>query len=664
LVLHKTRAFKKDNKGKLEMEIEERQVRSIVTGMLQEQGLYNFIKIFEKEHNIFRGTHSKIENYPSIKHAETHQLNGKDEIEHGFLKGLADDDHLQYALLAGRIGGQVLSGGVAPVENLYLHSTANATKGNICLGAKSFYDEINDWLGIGGLPEVDLHINKPTQNIVTALISAKTLPMTRLTEATKNTGYRWVIENEALCPHLHLKWEHPVGTVAWDILDIRTGIGEEMGGTYCGFVFDASLFFNSLYLHDGSGWPYLRIYQADIEPEDGGELGIKVNEGYRIFDLSGDLTLNEDFVIGNGYAGTLTFSAASKVLTVAGNCSLNQSLLIASSPAFVGLTLSGMSSAGFVKNTAAGILSGGNSILRDDVITFWSAPFWASIPDVPSMISSLGGMTDPNADRITFWDESENALKFLVPSTGIQIVGTNLLTKDSEIAHDSLSGVHQNVNTAASPAFVGLDLTGLTDGYVPYVGVGALANSPIYTDGTNFGIGMTEPNALLDISGGAGTGGIQIGGTGTAIYQANKIKIDNNAGNARFYVTGPNASTKGSYDFWVLTSDNSASIDAVTIANTGNVGIGTSDQFGSGVKVIGIGNATTPPSTGIIDAFVMYGADIQAGEAAPHFYTEHGDIIKLYQQSHLADPTDLATLLTWAAAINTRLENLGFHATS
>lgn len=620
------------------MEIEERQVRSIVTGMLQEQGLYNFIKIFEKEHNIFRGTHSKIENYPSIKHAETHQLNGKDEIEHGFLKGLADDDHLQYALLAGRIGGQVLSGGVAPVENLYLHSTANATKGNICLGAKSFYDEINDWLGIGGLPEVDLHINKPTQNIVTALISAKTLPMTRLTEATKNTGYRWVIENEALCPHLHLKWEHPVGTVAWDILDIRTGIGEEMGGTYCGFVFDASLFFNSLYLHDGSGWPYLRIYQADIEPEDGGELGIKVNEGYRIFDLSGDLTLNEDFVIGNGYAGTLTFSAASKVLTVAGNCSLNQSLLIASSPAFVGLTLSGMSSAGFVKNTAAGILSGGNSILRDDVITFWSAPFWASIPDVPSMISSLGGMTDPNADRITFWDESENALKFLVPSTGIQIVGTNLSTKDSEILHDSLSGVHQNVNTAGSPTFVGLDLTGLTDGYIPYVGVGALANSPIYTDGTKVGIGTTAPGEKLHIS--SATPIIRFTDTDTS-----KSWHIGSYGNNDFAIT------ETLVDDWFI------------IKTGGNVGIGTTSQFGSGVKVIGIGNATTPPSTNPTDAFVFYGADIQPGESAPHFRTEHGDVIKLYQQAHIADCT-IADVVDKFNTLLGYLENTGFLATS
>jgi hypothetical protein len=51
------------------------------------------------------------------------------EIDHGELSGLADDDHAQYALLAGRAGGQSLTGGTAASENLTLASTTNATKG-------------------------------------------------------------------------------------------------------------------------------------------------------------------------------------------------------------------------------------------------------------------------------------------------------------------------------------------------------------------------------------------------------------------------------------------------------------------------------------------------------------------------------------------------------
>lgn len=53
------------------------------------------------------------------------------EIDHGTVSGLLDDDHTQYALLAGRAGGQTLIGGTAASNNLALQSTAHATKGVI-----------------------------------------------------------------------------------------------------------------------------------------------------------------------------------------------------------------------------------------------------------------------------------------------------------------------------------------------------------------------------------------------------------------------------------------------------------------------------------------------------------------------------------------------------
>lgn len=52
-------------------------------------------------------------------------------IDHGGLSGLADDDHTQYLLLAGRATGQVATGGTASGDDLTLRSTTNATKGDI-----------------------------------------------------------------------------------------------------------------------------------------------------------------------------------------------------------------------------------------------------------------------------------------------------------------------------------------------------------------------------------------------------------------------------------------------------------------------------------------------------------------------------------------------------
>ena len=49
-------------------------------------------------------------------------------LDHGLISGLSDDDHTQYALLAGRSGGQTLSGGTAANDDLTLQGTTNATR--------------------------------------------------------------------------------------------------------------------------------------------------------------------------------------------------------------------------------------------------------------------------------------------------------------------------------------------------------------------------------------------------------------------------------------------------------------------------------------------------------------------------------------------------------
>jgi len=74
--------------------------------------------------------------------------------DHDLLTGLTtDDDHTQYALLAGRSGGQTLIGGTASGNSLTLQSTSHATRGQI-----RAYDDISTSpftysfkLGIGAL---------------------------------------------------------------------------------------------------------------------------------------------------------------------------------------------------------------------------------------------------------------------------------------------------------------------------------------------------------------------------------------------------------------------------------------------------------------------------------------------------------------------------------
>lgn len=60
-----------------------------------------------------------------------HQSGAGGVADHGLLAGLLDDDHSQYALLAGRAGGQTLIGALNASEHLTLQSTAHATRGYV-----------------------------------------------------------------------------------------------------------------------------------------------------------------------------------------------------------------------------------------------------------------------------------------------------------------------------------------------------------------------------------------------------------------------------------------------------------------------------------------------------------------------------------------------------
>ena len=76
-------------------------------------------------------------------------------IDHGALTGLADDDHTQYALLAGRAGGQNLNGGTAVTDHLDLDPSSAA---NFTTGAVRIAPGAGDY-GTGGALAIDLWPN-------------------------------------------------------------------------------------------------------------------------------------------------------------------------------------------------------------------------------------------------------------------------------------------------------------------------------------------------------------------------------------------------------------------------------------------------------------------------------------------------------------------------
>ncbi|MBW1953717.1 MAG: hypothetical protein JRI59_08235 [Deltaproteobacteria bacterium] len=106
-------------------------------------------------------------------------------------------------------------------------------------------------------------------------------------------------------------------------------------------------------------------------------------------------------------------------------------------------------------------------------------------------------------------------------------------------------------------------------------------------------------------------------------------------------------------------------VDQVIIDANGNVGLGTTNFGANAAKVLGLKNGMAP-TTSPSDMFQMWSADQAAGNACPHFRTENGAVLKLYQQANINDPSGGSTVDAEArAAINSildLLENLGLMA--
>jgi hypothetical protein len=89
-------------------------------------------------------------------------------------------------------------------------------------------------------------------------------------------------------------------------------------------------------------------------------------------------------------------------------------------------------------------------------------------------------------------------------------------------------------------------------------------------------------------------------------------------------VTSPLEITNGTHTITLATLGTFVSSNLLVGAPT----IGT-----SATNTIAVVNGTAPSSSAT-DIFHLYSADITSGNAAPHFRTENGAVIKLYQQDN------------------------------
>lgn len=122
--------------------------------------------------------------------------------------------------------------------------------------------------------------------------------------------------------------------------------------------------------------------------------------------------------------------------------------------------------------------------------------------------------------------------------------------------------------------------------------------------------------------------------------------------------------TPGSADMpgrmrWMATLDGTTTAaEAMRLSNAGNLGLFATSFGASMAHGFAMGTGTAP-SGDVADQFAMYSADIAAGNAAPHFRTENGSVVKIFQGALISDASGGAIVDAEArTAINTLLARM------
>jgi hypothetical protein len=166
--------------------------------------------------------------------------------------------------------------------------------------------------------------------------------------------------------------------------------------------------------------------------------------------------------------------------------------------------------------TPADFITDNNIADSSDSLDFFSATTSAELAGVISDETGSGALVFATSPVIT--------TDITIPNTGLHLLDTNashdlIIAPGSDLTADrqltlttgdaartiTLSGnptlsdwFDQSVKTTASPTFVTTDLTGITDGNIPYMSASGFADSPLSTDGTDVFINDTS-NAFMDL---------------------------------------------------------------------------------------------------------------------------------------------------------------------
>jgi hypothetical protein len=212
-----------------------------------------------------------------------------------------------------------------------------------------------------------------------------------------------------------------------------------------------------------------------------------------------------------------------------------------------------------------------------------------------------------------------------------------------------------------------------TVGRILFEGTGNVLqqDSTLFWDNTNkrLGVGATPDTATrLDVR---SQGALSTDLAFRVRNNGNTANLVDSAGNGNFFLRANTGDMHFMFDpannrihlkrtgVYTIITDNAVSELALT-CNTGSISItGGSKKFhiynggnfhlGGTSLLLGSGNGNlifqngTAPFTNLLDRHYYYSADVVAGNASPHFRTENGAIIKLYQETTAVTPATVVS---------------------
>jgi hypothetical protein len=228
-----------------------------------------------------------------------------------------------------------------------------------------------------------------------------------------------------------------------------------------------------------------------------------------------------------------------------------------------------------------------------------------------------------SADWTTFNGKQDT----LVSGTNIRTVnGNTLLGSTDLVISASPSGLTGQIQFNNGGAF-GADSNLFWDNTNKRLGIGATPASTVRLDVRAQGNLSTDiPFRIRNVFNNDDI--VTVQATGRVFFRTNNYAFD-------FFISGGSGGCYLNAHNGVLFLNANSTTDSqlVVRSSSGNkcVDIGGTG-LGTGTNKLAFLNGTAP-STNLTDAFQQYSADIVAGNAAPHFRTENGNVIKLYRET-------------------------------